>query len=223
MPQMKQIPYPLRAAPTSRVTKSDRTRAAILNAALEFIWSHPFREMSVNSLMATTDVSRSSFYQYFTDIHHLMQTLLSMLGEQIFAASGPWLEEVGDPVVLVKGSIGSLIRTCYRNGPFMRAVADAATTDKRFEEDWMQFLIAFDDAGCARITADQAQGLVGNFEVRPVIVALNRLNTYSIIEAFGQRPRKKPEPVREALTRIWIATLYGPEWVEKGSSNLVRK
>jgi len=41
-------------------------------------------------------------------------------------------------------------------------------------------------------------------------------------QAFGQHPRKQPEPVREALTRIWISTLYGAQWMEKQSSDLVR-
>ena len=34
--------------PVLKIGKSDRTRAAILNAALEFTWSRPFRDMTVN-------------------------------------------------------------------------------------------------------------------------------------------------------------------------------
>lgn len=53
--------------------------------------------MTVNSMMATTDLSRSAFYQYFEDIHQLMKTLLDILAEEIFASVGPWVEGVGDP------------------------------------------------------------------------------------------------------------------------------
>ncbi|MBD3857482.1 MAG: TetR/AcrR family transcriptional regulator, partial [Acidobacteria bacterium] len=73
--------------PAPRVVKSDRTRAAILNAALDFVWSHPFRDMTVTSLMATTGVSRSAFYQYFNDLHEVMETLLGMLQGEIFVAA----------------------------------------------------------------------------------------------------------------------------------------
>ena len=62
-----------------KIGKSERTRAAILDAALEFIWTHPFRDMTVNALMAPTGLSRSAFYQYFNDLHDLMETLLGML------------------------------------------------------------------------------------------------------------------------------------------------
>jgi hypothetical protein len=37
-----------------------------LNGALEFLWTQPFREMTVAELMSITGVSRSAFYQYFS-------------------------------------------------------------------------------------------------------------------------------------------------------------
>jgi len=208
--------------PTLKIGKAERTRATILNAALDLIWSHPFRDMTVSSLMASTGVSRSAFYQYFNDLHELMETLLDMLQQEIFDVAKPWLEGVGDPVTLLRETLAGLVHVCYQRGPFLRAVADAATTDKRFEKAWKQFLGRFDDAACARIQADQEQGLISDFDARPVAIALNRLNAYMFIQAFGQRPRSQPEPVREALARVWISSLYGSEWLGNGSSNLVR-
>lgn len=221
---MKEAGHQLRVNPTStaKVVKSDRTRADILNAALDFVWSRPFREMSVSSLMATTHISRSAFYQYFEDIHQLMKALLDMIAEEIFVAANPWIAGVGDPVALIRESLSGLVKVCYRRGPFLQAIFDATSTDERFEKDWSDFLGAFDDAASARIEGDQKQGLIAPFAARPVAFALNRLDTYTIIATFGKRPRGKPEPVQDALVRIWVSTLYGSEWIEKGSSNLVR-
>lgn len=209
--------------PALKIAKSDRTRAAILDAALEFVWSRPFHEMTVNSLMATTGVGRSAFYQYFSDLHSMMEALLHILADEISAVVQPWYVGVGDPVALLNETVSGLVHVCYQRGPFLRAISDAAATEKRFEKDWRQFLGGFDELGVELITRDQEQGLIPKFDARPTIVALNRLNVHTIIEAFGQRPRSKPEPVREALSRIWISTLYGAEWVEKGSSTLIRK
>jgi AcrR family transcriptional regulator len=211
------------AKPASKITKSDRTRAVILDAALEFIWSRPFREMTVNSLMSTTDLSRSAFYQYFDDVHKMMETLLNLLAEEIFGSSNLWLKGVGDPVALLNEAFEGLTQTCYRYGPFLRAISDAASADDQFEKDWAKFLGAFDDAGNARIQADQAQGLIATFDTRPVIFSLNRVNASTFIDAFGQRPRQQPKPIQGALARIWISTLYGAQYVEKGTSNLIRK
>ena len=208
--------------PVPKIGKSERTRAAILDAALKFIWSHPFRDLTVNVLMAPTGLSRSAFYQYFNDLHDLMETLLGMLNDEVFAVTGPWFEGGGDPIALLNESLAGLVDVCYRLGPILRATTDAATTDERLENAWAQFVKQFDDAVTTRIEADQAQGLIPDFDARPVAIALNRMDAYTLIQAFGQRPRSKPEPVREALARIWISTLYGSEWLGSGPSNLVR-
>ena len=208
--------------PAPKVGKSDRTRAAILNAALDFVWSHPFRDMTVTSLMATTGVSRSAFYQYFNDLHEVMETLLGMLQGEIFVAAEPWIAGAGDPIALMQEALAGLVDVGYQRGPFLRAITDAASTDARLEKAWVHFLAGFDDAATARIEADQEQGLIPDFEARPVAYALNRLDAYTLLQAFGQHPRKQPEPVREALARIWISTLYGAEWLGRESSDLVR-
>ena len=208
--------------PSLRVDKSERTRTAILNAALEFVWAHPFHEMTVSSLMAPTGLSRAAFYKYFSDLHELMETLLGLLQDEIYEVVAPWLMETGDPVSLMSEAIDGLVRVCYERGPFIKAISDSAASDKRFEKAWEQFLTQFDDAGCARIKADQEQGLIPDFDPCSVMFALNRLNAYTIIDAFGQHPRKEPEPIREALHRIWASSLYGAEYIGTGSSNLVR-
>lgn len=224
MSKMEKLSSPLRMSPQPalKIGKSEHTRAAILNAALDFIWSYPFRDLTVSSLMVSTGVSRSAFYQYFNDLHELMETLLDTMQQEIFDVAEPWIAGAGDPVALLNEMLAGLVHHCYQRGPFLRAITDAATTDTRLEKAWIQFLGGFDDAACARIEADQKQGLIPEFNARPVAIALNRLNAYMIIQAFGQRPRSRPEPVREALARVWISTLYGSEWIGCESSNLVR-
>ncbi|MFC1530733.1 TetR/AcrR family transcriptional regulator [Gemmatimonadota bacterium] len=208
--------------PSPRIGKAERTRAAILDAALGFLWSRPFREMTVSKLMESTGASRSAFYQYFSGLHDLMQALQDMLQDEIFTAAEPWIAGTGDPISLLHETMAGLVRVCHERGPFMRALSDAAATDKVFGEAWRQFLGAFDDAASVRIEADQQQGLIPDFDPRPVAFALNRLDASTLIDAFGQHPRMDPEPVREALARIWISTLYGTEWLDSRSSNLVR-
>ena len=223
MPDIKKSPL-LRVSPqpSSKIGKSERTRAVILNAGLDFLWSHPFRDMKVNLLMASTGVSRSAFYQYFNDLHDLMESLLEMLKDEVYAVTGPWFEGAGDPIILLNESLAGLVDVCYKLGPILRAANDAAATDEKYENAWKQFINQFDDAVSRRIEADQEQDLIPDFDARPVAEALNRLDVLTLLDAFGQHPRKQQEPVYEALARIWISTLYGNEWLGKQSSDLVR-
>jgi AcrR family transcriptional regulator len=216
-------PVQVSPQPSLKIGKSERTRAAILNAALDFIWTHPFRDMTVNSLMARTGVGRSAFYQYFKDLHEVMEALLDIVQTDIFEAAAPWIVSVGDPVALVHESLTGVVHVCYTRGPLLRAIADAATFDERFEKTWNQFLGGFDNATCDRIEADQKQGLIPAFDARPIAIALTRLDAHTILEAFGQHPRKQPEPILDALFRIRASTLYGNEWGGKKASNLVRR
>ena len=146
---MSTIKAPLRTLrvtpkPVPKLGRAEYTRAAILNAVFDHVWKHPFRDLTVATVMASTGVSRPAFYQYFKDLHEVMETLLLTLQDEIFGAIQPWLSGVGDPVALLHESIDGLVHVCYHRGPFLRAVTDAATTDERFEADWTKFLARFD-------------------------------------------------------------------------------
>ena len=207
-----------RPRPSEELRKADRTRAEILDAALEFLWSRPFREMSVSTLMATTGHSRPAFYQYFQDVHELMETLLLDVEREILTTTQPWFSGPGDPVAALRASLAELVRVGYERGPILRAVHDAAPTDARLDRSWNELLGRFDDAVAARIAADQEQGLIPPFDPRPVAFAFNRMDAAVLIHAFGRRPRARPEPVLGGIERIWISTLYPTA----GSDTLLR-
>ncbi|EMI57893.1 TetR/AcrR family transcriptional regulator [Rhodopirellula sallentina] len=202
----------------SQLRKSDRTRQSILDGALEFLWTHPFRDLTIKELMLIAGISRSAFYQYFSDVHELMEALLRSLEEDIFVVASRWLEGEGDPVRLLEETMSGLVSVCYKRGPILRAVADAAPMDERLEKSWKAFLQDFDDAVTARIEQHQAAGLIKPFEARPVAIALNRMDAYLLIHQFGRRPRGNRESVKDAILRLWISTLYGEEKVATSAS-----
>ncbi|MEZ6143650.1 MAG: TetR/AcrR family transcriptional regulator [Zavarzinella sp.] len=194
--------------PASLPRKSEKTRTAILEAALEFVWDHPFRDMTVASITSRTGISRSAFYQYFNDLHDLMEVLLRGLGHDILEVSAPWFHGEGDPLPLLKVSLGALVQVCYERGPIVRAVSDAAPSDERLEKSWSNFLSGFDDIVAARIKQHQDAGLIPMFDPHPVAVALNRMDAALVIQSFGRRPQAEPRPVLETMIRIWSSTLY---------------
>ena len=209
--------------PIPRIGRSERTRAEILDAAFEFLWSRPFRDMTVNGLMATTSISRSAFYRYFDDVYGLMGALLSRLEAEILAGVSPWLSDDGDPVALLYESLAAEVHICYRHGPFLKAISDATGASAELEVEWNRFLDRFDDAVIERVIADQELGLIEESDPRLVATALNRVDAALYIRAFGRRPRGEPGPVLDAIARIWISTLYGQQWVTRRSSTLYRR
>ena len=193
----------------SALRKSDRTRQSILDAALKFLWTHPFRELTVGELMTLAGTSRPAFYQYFEDLHDLMEALLRGMEKDVFKVTAAWFTGEGDPVLLLEESIENLVLILYQQGPILRAVSDAAPMDERLEKVWARFVKDFDDAVTHRIEQQQADGLIKPFDARAVAIALNRMDAYLLIHHFGRRPRGNRESVRDAILRVWISTLYG--------------
>ena len=192
----------------ARPRKSDRTREAILGAALEFLWTHRFRELTVGGLMKDTGLSRSTYYKYFDDAYDLIETLLRALEADIFRETSLWFEGDGDPFDSLRESLTNLVRIAHARGPILRAVSDAAVSDQRLEKVWNQTLVDFDKAIAERIRQHQRAGSITRFDAMPVAMALNRMNVAMLVDAFGRRPRKRQKPVANALFRIWRCALY---------------
>ncbi|MDA8745414.1 TetR/AcrR family transcriptional regulator [Rubripirellula amarantea] len=204
----KQTKLGIARAPDAEPRKSDRTREEILAAALDFLLTRPFRDFTVAELMKMSGLSRSAFYQYFDDAYDLIRTLLRALEEEIRCVAAPWFTGKGAPLPLLRESLTNLVQIGYERGPILRAVADAAVSDERLEQEWTKTLTHFDDAITSRIEQQQKQGWVPSFEARPVAEALNRMDASLLIHAFGRQPKGDPQPVVDALYRVWSATLY---------------
>jgi AcrR family transcriptional regulator len=193
----------------STLRKAERTRQAILDAALKFLWSHPFRDLTIAELMGQTGVSRSGFYQYFADLHGLMEHLLDDLEEEVLEVAKPWFSTEENGASQLAETLSGVVDVCYKRGPILRAVVEAAPMDERLEQAWKKFLKVFDRAVADRIRLEQANSIAPEFDADAMAIALNRMDVATLIYHFGQRPRSKPEPVFRTLTRVWISTIYG--------------
>lgn len=193
---------------TRQQSKTALTKSAILATASRFLEAHPFRDLTVGALMAEAGYSRPTFYQYFNDLHGLMETLLDDVKTGIIDGAQPWLAGQGDPIESLQRSLTALVDVGHEQGPILKAVADAAPSDSRLEHVWETFLAAFDEVVAARITEDQARGVTPQFDPYPVAQALNRMDAGLIITAFGQADKADKAAACAALRRIWISTLY---------------
>jgi len=194
--------------------KSDRTQQSILDAALDYLWTQPYRSLTVNELMSKAGSSRSVFYRYYEDLPTMMEHLLNEFEEKIMAATTAWFTEEGDPIPLLKESLGNMVKISYQYGPILRAVLDAAPMNERLENAWTLFAKGFDDAVTHQIEQQQKAGLIKPFAARPVALALNRMDSEMVSHHFGRNPRGSQKEVRDAIIRVWIATLYGDSALE---------
>src|ERR671924_443262 len=99
----------LEPAPRRRRRRQD-SEQEILEAAERLLRERPFRELTVDELMAATTQSRTAFYRHFTSRQDLLIRLLSDLNQELWAVSEFWFQGGGgdDPLVEARAALEKL-------------------------------------------------------------------------------------------------------------------
>ena len=211
-----------RSGRSRRRRSPEEAERAILAAARAFLEERPFREMTVEAVMARTGLSRPAFYVYFRDRYDVVARLLEGFGGLLFAVDRRWL--AGGPGVgreeAAEALVGALWRsseTFVRYGPVLRAISEAASGDAKVEEVYRLGLIErLVEAVAARVAADVEAGLSpADLDPEETARALVLMTERYLLDAFG-RPSVKPSPEKTAavigaVENVWVRTLYGPE------------
>ena len=207
--------------PARRRRRPEEAERAILAAARSFLERNPFREMTVERVMARTGLSRPAFYAYFRDRYELVARVLEGIGGLLFAVDRRWLvgeeESREEARLILEGALRRGAETFVRYGPVLRAISEAASQDERLEELYRYGLIArLIGSVAARIERDRKRGLVAKgVDPEETARALVLMTERYLLDAFGRpkdRPsREKTEAVVETLVAVWASTLYGPE------------
>ena len=207
--------------PARRRRRPEEAERAILAAARSFLERNPFREMTVERVMARTGLSRPAFYAYFRDRYELVARVLEGIGGLLFAVDRRWLvgeeESREEARLILEGALRRGAETFVRYGPVLRAISEAASQDERLEEVYRNGLIErLIGSVAARIERDRTRGLAPKgVDPEEMARALVLMTERYLLDAFGRpedRPsREKTEAVVETLVAVWASTLYGPE------------
>src|SRR3954468_10829181 len=109
--------------PAARARR-EQARERILAAAEQLLRTRPYRELTVDQLMAEAGLSRTVFYRHFDGLPELMLSLLTTirdeLAAELSAEPGPGF---------TRAVLEAAVDVYARHGTFLRAVAEAASHD----------------------------------------------------------------------------------------------
>jgi AcrR family transcriptional regulator len=184
--------------------------AEILQAAEDFLRERPFRELSVDEVMARTSLSRSSFYVYFRDRHDLLLRLIQEIGDGLMQMADRWLNGTGDPRADARDALEGLSAVYSEHGIVMRAIADAARVDPQVEHFYEDLIDRFVVANTAHIAEEIAAGRTPPMDPGETARALVWASEAYLVRTLGTVPPRQPrEQVVETLSAIWVRVLYG--------------
>jgi AcrR family transcriptional regulator len=184
--------------------------AEILEAAEEFLQERPYRELSVDEVMARTSLSRSSFYVYFRDRHMLLLRLVEEIGDALMEMADRWLTGDGEPRADARLALEGLSAVYAEHGIVLRSLADAARVDREVEQVYEALIERFVVASAAHITEEIEAGRTpATLDPAETARALVWATEAYLVRTLGSVPPRKPrEQVVETLTQIWVRVLY---------------
>ena len=188
-----------------RRIQREEARQQIRDAAVGFLREHPFRDMSVDAVMAQTELARSAFYRHFDDVTELIEQLQAEVGSELYALAKKW--NVSPPEEFAAAAHQGLTDIAHffqEHGPLVRAVSDAATTDEQVEASYDRMVAGYDKLIASGLDAMIAAGRLEPCDTRALARALNLASLTYLLDCFGRAPTTDPETVVTTLEIIWL-------------------
>lgn len=198
-----------RGAGERKRRRPEEAAREILDAAEKFLRTRPFRDLQVWNLMDQTGLTRSAFYHYFVDRHELVVRLTERLARELAPMNEVWFEGGGDPLVNLRLGYEGVGEFWAQHGPVLRALADAATHDRKVEKAYRAFVDHFARRTAERIRRDIAAGLIRELDADETARALILMSERYLSEHLGSRGARDWRPVVATLVTIWQRALYG--------------
>jgi AcrR family transcriptional regulator len=174
--------------------RREEARERIIAAAEQLLLERPYREITVDQVMAVAGLSRTVFYRHFDGLPEVLLALLRTIEAELFA---PMLAPASDAESWLRELLAGGVETFARYGPFLRALDHAAGQDAEIEAAYCAVVDRF---------VEQTAAALGPGE-RPYEIAraLNLMNGRYLMETLGKDPDFDRELALETLLTIWRA------------------
>lgn len=190
-----------------RRRRPEEAEAEILDAARALLTERSAQDVTVSAVMATTTLSRKSFYVYFADRHALLRRLLEPLAaerdaiiEPVYAAES--LMVAGPP------AMQGLARFYARHGRLLRALAQSSAQDEDTRRAWLGFMEPVVQAHVKVLRTEIAAGRVQGLDPEPTMRALIAMNLQYFFDELVDSDQPDVGGVAATLVTIWGRTLY---------------
>jgi TetR/AcrR family transcriptional regulator, ethionamide resistance regulator len=182
------------------------TRERIVAAATELIRERPYAELNVDEVMRAAGLGRTIFYRHFDDLGDLMLRVNRPALAELFEAQ-PRVEDIdpGDEEVVIRRGLEPAVAVYTRYGPLLRAMAEAAASDRELAGDQAEIRARFSDQAERYLRLAQARGAASLADVAETAHALRVMTEAYLLDAFGRGPRVSPEVALQTLSEIWLA------------------
>jgi AcrR family transcriptional regulator len=196
-----------------RQKPSSEVREAILVATRALLEEKRYDEITVADILAAAGVARGSFYFYFEGKADVLAELVTRAIGQGHEAATSWLghEDAESIAAATRRSIADGAGLWRAQAPVLRAIVENWRTSPRLTDLWLTMMNGFTASTVERIEADRASGVSpGDFDPESLAAALTWLGErLYYLAAIGVPPFDDEKKLVDALTHLWMTSLYG--------------
>lgn len=193
-----------------RVSRAE-ARHLIAAAAERLLARGPFRDLTVDALMAEAGLARTVFYRHFTDLAQLVVELLDELRLDVLDTPASEGHHPTDETVL-RSTLSRTVDFFAVHHRLIAALAEAGRGDAAVEAAHRGYMTRSVDSITAFLDAAAAgPGDRSNHGAAPtheLARALNLLSVSYLLDTFGRDPDSDRRVALETLWTIWSRTLF---------------
>jgi AcrR family transcriptional regulator len=201
--------------PRSHAGTSD-TELAIFAATEGLLAEVPLHELSVAQIIGAAEISRATFYFYFSSKYAVVTGLLARVMDEIYEVVQPFVrrQEAISPEAALRDSLQGAIALWRSHRPALRAVHEHWNTTPELRTLWISVVERFTDAVTAEIEREREAGLAPRGADSRQIAAALLWGTERVLYIAGlgvDSDLPDEEQTLEPLLSLWAGALYaGP-------------
>lgn len=185
-----------------------KARQRVISSALRLAEKGSFRDLTIDEIARSADVSRSAFYTHFSDKEELLLVAVGEVSEQLYEMADRWWHGVGPPAQRVRQAIEGVVSVYAGEARLLRIAAEVATYDDEVRALWLDIAERFIEATSAHIRSEQEVGLIPRtLDPRSTAEALYWMAERCCYMYLG-RGQRTPQEVVRGLMPVWVAALY---------------
>jgi AcrR family transcriptional regulator len=181
-------------------TRRAEARERILSAAERLLRERPYRELSVEEVMAEAGLSRTVFYRHFDGLPELVLSRLREITDELLAVL-----DVEPAPGRTREILAAAVEAFAVHGPFMRAVDEAASHDGEIEAAYRALVDGFTAVMAGQIQAGMDDGRIAPGNAHELARALNLMNREYLLETLGRDPSFDRALALDTLGHVWDA------------------
>ena len=167
-----------------------------------------FRDMTIDQIARSANVSRPAFYTHFSDKEELLLAALAEVSERLHGMADRWWHGVGPPAERVRRAIEGVVSVYAEEALLLRIAAEVSTYDDEVRALWLDIADRFIEATADHIRSEQDVGLIPrSLEPRSTAESLFWMAERCCYVYLG-RGERRPKQLIDALAPVWTAALY---------------